>query len=161
MTSSLPDEVLEMVVIPRVTDLCATLLRQQFGDLIPVKTRIAQNHPLPSIVVRKIDTWGRAKKDQRAVAPRTEQVVIHALCDGPNAEKDAELLSEAARVALLDSINQVVPGKGHIVSVDPISLPSRSPDWATSTGPVQYASLPDGVERYEAKYEVTYRRSAA
>ena len=160
MTSSLPEAVLEMVEFGPVEDLCLALLREVFDGLVRVNTRIAHEQTFPAIIVRKIDTWGRAKKDQRAVAPRTEQVVIHTFADGLNAEEDAALLGEAVRVALVNSVNRVVDGKGHITGVDPIALPARSPDWAPSTGPVQYADLPDGVERYEAKYEVTYRRPA-
>jgi hypothetical protein len=36
--------------------------------------------------------------------------------------------------------------------------PTRQSDWATSSGPVQYADLPSGFYRYQTNYTVKMRR---
>jgi hypothetical protein len=70
------------------------------------------------------------------------------------------MLAEAVRVALRDAWldHHSVPGRGHIVRVDMTSAPRRVTDWATATGPVQYADLPTGVWRYETAYRIAIRR---
>lgn len=156
---SLPQHVLDLVRFKPLEDLVLALLREKFqvGDEpIPVQTLIRPDQTFPLVLIRKGDDWGRPETDQRFLASGT--LVVHTFAEGLDADEDAALLGEAVREVLTTSINKVKPGLGHLTMVDPISLPSRSPDWATATGPVQYADLPDGVERYEAKYELAWRR---
>lgn len=78
---------------------------------------------------------------------------------GLNGDRKGGLLSEIAhqrlRRALVDQT--VYAGLGHISSVR-INIPAHGvPEWATSTGPNQYATLSKGVYRYEANYGITVR----
>lgn len=157
MSTSLPDEVLDLVALEPLEDLVLAIFRTDL-ESVTCGTRYAKSQSFPYILVRVIDDWGRPKQDHRFVS--TRQLVVHTLCDGLNAEEDAGLLGEAARVVLTNAVNRV-SDKGWLSRVDPISLPSQSPDWAAATGPVQYADLPTGVTRYQAKYEVSYRRPPA
>lgn len=155
---ALPQEVLDLVEMHPLEDLVLSILDADIPS-IPRGTRYSLSQSFPYILVRVIDDWGRPAQDHRFVV--TRQLVVHTLCEGLNAEEDAALLGEAVRVALTRATNRVIPGKGWISKFDPISLPSQSPDWATATGPVQYADLPPGVVRYQGKYEVSYRRPPA
>lgn len=154
MSTSLPDEVLDLVELHPLEDLVLGIFATDLAS-VARGTRYAKAQAFPYILVRVVDDWGRPKQDHRFVS--TRQLVIHTLCDGLNAEEDAALLGEAARVVLTGAVNRETE-RGWLSKVDPISLPSQSPDWAAATGPVQYADLPPGVVRYQAKYEVSYRR---
>lgn len=155
MATTLPAEVLDLVQFHPIEDLLLAVFRDAFSQ-VEVITRYSKDQGFPVILLRRIDSWGRPDRDDRFV--QTHQVVVHTLCNGLNAEEDASLLAEAAKVVLTNSVNKVMPGLGHVTMVDPISLPNMAPDWATSTGPVQYADLPTGVVRYEGIYEVAFRR---
>jgi hypothetical protein len=152
--SSLPLEVLDLVEFDPLEDLVLSLLRLKFA-VVPVRTLISSDQEFPFILLRRGDEWGRWDGDPRFIS--TGVLRVNTFAEGPEADKDAALLGEAVRVALTGSLNVVTPS-GHLTKVDPISLPIRRPDWATATGPVQYADLPSGVARYEAIYELAYRR---
>jgi hypothetical protein len=140
-----------------VEDLLLQLLREALPD-VSVQTLIESKQTFPFIMLRSDGSWGNWEGDERFIDSST--IEIHAFCNGINADSDANLLSEAVRVILRDSKNKVVPGKGYLISVEMLNRPKRSPDWATSVGPVQYADLPTGVERWETTYRVTIRKSA-
>lgn len=152
---TLPDEVYDLVGFVPLEDVAQKALRLQFSE-VPVQTLISATQTFPFILVRRGDDWGRWQGDSRFVTSGLLQVQTFA--EGLNADEDAALLGEAVRVALYASVNIALPDAGHITRVDPISLPHRMADWASATGPVQYADLPNGVVRYESTYEVAYRR---
>ena len=152
---TLPNIVLSMVDFHPLEDIVLELLRARFPSTIPVQSLIADRQMFPFILVRRADDWGRWDGDS-FVSSGT--LAVHTFCEGLDADQDAALLGEAVRVALFDSINDVVPGKGHLTRIEPITFPRRMPDFATAVGPVQYADLPTGVVRYEARYDVSYRR---
>ena len=87
-------------------------------------------------------------------------VTVHTFAEDPDGDQDAAVLAEAVRVAMREFWlrHQSVPGRGHVLRVDMTSPPRRVTDWATATGPVQYADLPIGVWRYETAYRVLIRR---
>lgn len=155
--SSLPPSVLGYVEMSPIEDLLLSLLRDALPD-VSVQTLINQQQTFPFVMIRSTGSWGTWDGDERFIDVST--VEIHAFCEGINADEDANLLSEAVRVILRDSVNKVVVGKGYIISVEMQDRPKRSPDWATSVGPVQYADLPTGVERWETSYRVTIRKPA-
>lgn len=140
-----------------VEDLLLSLFREALPD-VSVQTLIAAKQQFPFLLIRSAGSWGAWEGDPRFIDSST--VEIHAFCEGINADEDANLLSEAARVILRDSKNKVVPGKGYLISVEMLDRPKRSPDWQASVGPVQYADLPNGVERWESSYRVTIRKPA-
>lgn len=157
MTSSLPDSILEMVEMTPIEDLMLSLLRAKLPD-VSVQTLVRADQNFPFVLIRSGGSWGAWTGDDRFIDASTFDV--HVFCLGVNADQDAALLSEAVRVAIRDSRNIVVPGLGYLMEYEMLDRPSRSPDWATSVGPVQYADLPTGVERWEASYDLTIRRPA-
>lgn len=70
---------------------------------------------------------------------------------GIEADRDGALLLEAVRVAFRTChVEQhVFPGVGSLARVWMEQEPVRRADWDTSAGPVQYADLPAGWQRYE------------
>jgi len=157
MASTLPASVLNLIEMSPVEDLLLELLRDGLPDTA-VQTLINGKQTFPFVMLRSTGSWGTWQGDERFIDSST--IEVHAFCKGINADADANLLSEAVRVILRDSRNKVVPDKGHLISVEMLDRPSRSPDWATSVGPVQYADLPTGVERWETTYRVTIRKPA-
>jgi len=138
-------------------DLMLALLREALPDM-SVQTLIESKQTFPFVLLRSTGSWGSWQGDERFIDSST--IEVHAFCTGINADADASLLSEAVRVVLRDSKNKSFPGKGYVISTEMLDRPKRSPDWATSVGPVQYADLPTGVERWETTHRVTIRKPA-
>lgn len=157
MASSLSPDVLNLIEMSPVEDLVLALLRDGLST-VKVQTLIETKQVFPFILMRSTGSWGSWEGDERFIDSST--IEIHAFCEGINADSDANLLSEAVRVILRDSKNKVVPGKGYLISVEMLDRPNRSPDWAASVGPVQYADLPTGIERWQTTYRVTIRKPA-
>lgn len=86
-------------------------------------------------------------------------ISVSTITSGVDADQIGEELQEAVRIALrqaqLDQI--VVPNGGTISQITNNSLPSRVSDYATSTGIVQYASLPQGWVRWESIWRIVVR----
>lgn len=157
MATTLPASILSKVEMSPVEDLLLALLRDNLPD-VQIKTRIADDQTFPAVLVRSAGSWGTWAGDERFLD--AAQVEIHTYADGPNSEEDAANLAEAVRVTLRDSKNVVVPRRGHIVVCEMTSRPQRRADWATATGPVQYADLPTGVTRYETTYHIIIKKPA-
>lgn len=157
MTSTLPAAILAKVEMSPVEDLLLGLLPVELPG-VEVSTLIESDQTFPFVLIRSAGSWGNWAGDERFLDAASVQ--LHTFADGVNSDEDAALLAEAVRVTLRDSRNKVVPGRGHIVSVEMTERPRRAPDWATSTGPVQYADLPTGVTRYETTYHVIIRKPA-
>lgn len=155
MPSSLPAEILALVEMSPVEDLMLALLRENLPG-INVNSLIADDQTFPLVVVRNTGAWGDWSGDERFLDAGS--VVVHTFCEGINGDSDAALLAEAVRVVIRDSVNVVVPNRGHITKQQMLSRPRRVTDWATATGPVQYADLPTGVWRYETTYQVEIRK---
>lgn len=156
MASSLPQNILDLVEMKPIEDLLLTVLRPALAG-IRVQSLIEDDQQFPAVIVRTNGDWGRWGGDPRLID--TGQVNIQAFCSGIDSDQDCALLSEAVRVVLRDSINVVVPNIGHLTRVEMVARPRRAPDWATATGPVQYADLPTGVQRYETLYDVSLKRA--
>lgn len=79
---------------------------------------------------------------------------VHFYTEDPDGDEKAALLGDA----VVDVMEQAFlehwsfPGYGSVNKIICRQYPSREPDWATSTGPVQYADLPTGDWRYEARF---------
>lgn len=156
--SALPDSVLQLVEMTGTEDLILALLRDALPD-IACQTLIARGQTFPFILVRRNGDYGEWDGDPRFLD--AAQIDIHVyVAEGVNTHSDAQLLSEAVRVTLRDSINKVVPGYGYLVKCDMKNSPRYSPDWAPSVGPVQYADLPEGVIRYQSLYDAVARKPA-
>lgn len=143
-----------------VEDVLLEVLREKLPG-VRVQSAIWKSQSFPFILVRRATTVGGYQGDPRFTD--WAEVAIHTFCQDPNGDEDAAILAEAVRVVLRDAANEqkVYPGLGHITKAELTSAPRRTSDWATSSGPVQYADLPTGVWRYESRYEVEIRRPAA
>lgn len=156
--AGLPDEIKAIAEFAPVEDIILPILRAGLPG-IKVQTLVEDDQTFPFILVRRSPTFGQYNGDPRFTD--FAEVVVHVFCVDPNGDQDAAILSEAARVVLRDAGTEKrgVPGLGYITSVEMVSVPRRSSDWATSSGPVQYADLPTAAWRYEARYEVEIRKS--
>lgn len=81
---------------------------------------------------------------------------VHIYAEDPDGDEKAALLGDA----VLDVANEAFlkhwrfPGLGSVNSLVCTQKPTRVTDWATSSGPVQYADLPTGDWRYEARFTI-------
>ncbi|MFE9924268.1 hypothetical protein ACFYQA_22600 [Streptomyces sp. NPDC005774] len=155
--AGLPAHIKALAELSPVEDLMLAVLRQGLPG-IQVNTLISKDQTFPLVLARRDPSWGAWTGDARFLD--AARVGVHVFCEDPDGDEDAAILSEAVRVVLRDAwLNQTVyPGLGHITRVDLASAPRRQTDWATSTGPVQYADLPTGVWRYEATYDIEIRK---
>jgi hypothetical protein len=87
----------------------------------------------------------------------TGRFAIHTFTADPDGDYKGAVLSEAVRVVLRNAyLEQVVgPDLGSVIEIEMTSEPTRSSDWSTSSGPVQYADLPTGYWRYQTTYHLT------
>ena len=154
-------------------DLLLRVLRQYFyGDphqLDPpegatdvpfIRTLLSDEPEFPLLLVRRDKRSGGQTlnvDDQRHALSAV--FTIESLCQGDEADVDSALLQEAARVALQSAVEDQVgwPDIGYINHLNIWSQPARVSDYATSSGVVQYASLPVGVLRYESIYQFIMR----
>lgn len=128
---------------------------------IPVHIALPTNPTLPFVLVRRLPGMGDWNGDSRGLAD-VARMAIHVYADGNqgvNAEYAALTLSEIIRVKLREAwqAQWSDPALGALVKLRMTSEPSRVSDWATSSGPVQYADLPAGTWRYESHYMAVVR----
>jgi hypothetical protein len=155
--AGLPPEIKALAELSPVEDLMLAVLRDGLPG-IQVKSLIAKSQTFPLVLVRRDPSFGNWSGDTRFLD--AARVAVHTFCQDPNGDEDAAILSEAVRVVIRDAWlkQKVIPGRGHITRADLSSAPRRVTDWATATGPVQYADLPTGVWRYEATYDIEIRK---
>lgn len=153
--TSLPAGIFDLVEFTPVEILALHHLRARMPAGIEVNSLIADDQTFPLVLVRRTPDWGAWQGHPRFMD--NAQLTIHAYCEGIEADTDCGYLSDAVRTILRDSVNVPVDGIGHFTEVEMTMSPRRASDWATSTGPVQYADLPTGVVRYETVYEVSLR----
>lgn len=155
--TGVPARALAMAEFPPVEDVILPVLREAFPD-IPVHSLIPQEtDAFPFILVRSEPSpgfWG----GNADFVERT-MVAIHVFTEDPNGDEEGALLSDAVRVAMRDSVRKPrPPGAESLRRVVLTQRPRRVTDWATASGPVQYADMPTGTWRYESIYRITYRR---
>ncbi|MGI5530155.1 hypothetical protein ACQEVX_23030 [Streptomyces syringium] len=123
-----------------------------------MKSLIDQHETFPLVLIRRDPSFGAWSGDTRFTD--IARVVVNAFAADPDGDQDAAILAEAVRVVLRDAWlkNDTTTGHGHITRVEMNSAPRRASDWATATGPVQFADLPTGIWRYEAIYDVRIRK---
>lgn len=155
--AGLPDEIKALAEFSPAEDLLLAVLRQGLPGIV-VQSLIEQGQSFPFVLVRRNPTgplWGG---DMRFVDEAS--MLVHCFCEDPDGDEDAAILSEAVRSVLFRAFQTqlVIPGRGHITKLEMTSAPREVSDWSTSAGPVQYADLPTGVYRYEAKYSLQIRK---
>lgn len=157
--AGLPDSIYELAEFSPVEDVLLALLRAKLPAEVKVQSVIEDNQTFPMVMARRAPTFtGFWTGDDRVLDQA--DIDIHCFAADPDGDEDAAVLAEAVRVILRDAgrTNFEAPGKGWVRSVRMTSAPRRVPDWATATGPVQYADLPTGVHRYEAKFSIAVRK---
>ncbi|MCG8926650.1 hypothetical protein [Lentzea sp. CC55] len=153
----LPASVLALVELTPIEDICLRILREGLPD-VPVVSLIADDAPGLFILVRRLPALGEWRGDPRF----TDQArfSINVFTQDPDGDEKGALVSEAVRVVMrnawLAHVNY--PNLGSVISIRMRGEPSRKPDWATSSGPVQYADLPTGMWRYESTYDLEIRK---
>lgn len=133
------------------------LLRDRLPD-ISVQSLIRRDQEFPFLLIRRIPTYGEWGGDPRFLD--SAQISAQSFVSGEDADREAgELLVHVVDILFDESkIRRVVPQKGHLLSSLVVNSPRRVTDWATATGPVQYADLPSGVSRYEMTLSITTRK---
>lgn len=134
----------------------------QVGETVHVGSLLPDDftNKLPFVLVR-LDTRtgnrGDVTKDTRFM--KAFGVSIQTFTVGLDAESDGYDLQESCRLALMWAwrTQRVYSGLGHISSFIRLDNAARVSDYATSTGVVQYASLPKGAVRHEAIYQMIMR----
>lgn len=162
----LPDSVKALVEMHPAEDLALNVLRRGLPDL-PIFTRVPGDRELLElaeasdgifVVIRRGGSYGIWDGETRFVDHAGIEVQVFVY--GDDAEERASLVHEAVRVTFRDSMlrQDYYPGLGcinwHYVEEEG----RRKTDWATSIGPVQYADLPTGWERFEARHQIKIRR---
>lgn len=157
VVAGLPDAIRAKAELSPVEDLLLAVLRDGLPG-ISVQSLIRHDQKFPFVLIRRDSSFGNWTGDTRFTD--TARISVQALCEDPDGDADAAILAEVVRVVLRDAwlSPTVYPGIGHLVRVDMASAPRRSTDWATATGPVQYADLPTGVWRYETQYDIEIRK---
>lgn len=126
------------------------------GSRIPAD----MSESIPFVMVRADRRSGdhvRSSDDERFM--RSSLLSIETFTTGVNAENDGYDIQESCRLALWNAwIKQtVVDGAGSIARINSSSEAALVSDFATSTGVVQYASLPKNAARTEAIYQLFLR----
>ena len=156
----LPAEIMDRVELHPIEDLALKVLREAFPTTrvyskIPYNQKPIEDH---FILIRRIPGWGTWEGDDRFLDFAGLGVQVFA--KDPQADLKASLISEAVRVALRDAVTSHTyhPGLGALTKVRMDEEPVRKTDWAASAGPVQYADLTAGYQRYESRFSLWIRR---
>lgn len=155
--AGVPERIRALAELSPVEDILLAVLRDGLPG-VAVNSLIAANQRFPLVLARRAPHFGEWAGDTRFLD--SADVTIHTFAADPNGDEDAAVLAEAVRVVLRDAWlgHASVPGRGHITRVQMTSAPRRVTDWATASGPVQYADLPTGVWRYETAYRIEIRK---
>ena len=156
MASSLPQAILDLATFHPVEKIVLALMRDSALNTAPVQINslIADEQTWPLILPRRGLDWGVWGGDSRFIDTGT--LTVQTFCEGLNADSDAAYLAEAVRVVLMQSLNKVTTF-GYLTECDLLTAAHRVTDWASATGPVQFADLPSGVMRYETTYGLAIR----
>lgn len=159
MTSplGLPMSVIELAEFSPVEDLVLAILRADLPD-VPSYSLIPNETPDFFVLTRRVPMLGDWGGDERFVD--AGRFIIHAFTSDPDGDEKGAILSEAVRVVMRNAGRErrSIPGKGSITELRLIAEPTRKTDWATSSGPVQFADLPTGYWRYESTYQIAARK---
>lgn len=158
--TDLPASVYALIENKPVEDIVLAILREGLPD-IPIYSLIPEATPEHFILVRRLTSLGDWEGDPRFTD--AGRFVVHAYTADPDGDYKGAVLSEAVRVVLRNAGTGTRkwsdPELGSVISISMTSEPSRQTDWATSSGPVQYADLPTGYWRYESLYSIQIRKA--
>lgn len=152
---------INMPVFGSTNRLLMAIFREFFaGQDIHIGTLYTEDMPTPAIVARaerRSGSIAHKVTDETFLKPAI--VSVNTFTSGLEAESDAEALQEMVRIAITQAQREqrVYPGVGHISLIENSTAASQASDWATSTGIVQYATLPKGVIRWESVFRLLIR----
>ena len=154
---NLPASVLDRVAFFPYEDILAAMFERALPEL-RFETYVPEVLSYPLITGARFTPQGGWSGDPRFID--SGPVRINVFCAGPDADVEAFLISEAIRVMMLEASLERwnFPGLGSIVNITMSTEPADVNDWATATGIVQFADLPEGVIRFETVYQMTIRR---
>lgn len=157
MSGPLPASVLALVELSPIEDILLTVLRAGLPDIL-VCSLIPKSPPPAFILARRMHGMSTWEGDPRFTD--SGRFFIHTFTEDPDGDQKGALLSEAVRVVLRNAwlAHTNVPGRGSIIEIKMSSEPARVTDWATASGPVQFADLPTGFWRYETTYQIKVRK---
>lgn len=155
----LPASVTDLAEMTPMEDIALRVLREAMPD-VSIQSLIEFDQTDMDrffIVVRRIPSWGIWSGDDRFID--AGGLAVHVFAQDPDADEVGAIVSEAARVALRNSARDRdwYEDIGGLLKVQLVEEPVRRTDWATSSGPVQFADLPAGYQRYEARYSLWVR----
>lgn len=155
--SDLPASVYALIENRAVEDIVLAILREGLPD-VPVFSLVPATAPTNFILVRRLAGLGDWQGDPRFTD--TGRFLINTFTADPDGDYKGAVLSEAVRVVLRNAYfaKWSSPDLGSIIEINMTSEPTRSSDWSTSSGPVQYADLPTGYWRYQTTYHLHVRR---
>lgn len=155
--SQIPENIRALADFAPAEDIVLPLLREGL-DPVRVQTLVEFDQGFPFVHTRRAQGLTSDIGDPRFVDSVLIQVNV--FTEGIDADESGAVLSDAVRAVLWRAYKEqlVVPGRGWISYFDLRQPPKRASDWATATGPVQYADLPTGVYRYESMYQLGIRR---
>lgn len=137
------------------------IMRRYFVDHpeIHIGTLFSKDMKPPIIIARRDPKNGAPGTTKDEANLRPALVTISCITEGLEAEAKGEQIMEAIHHALLMAVREqwVVQGHGSISEIRNRSPYSRKSDWQSSTGIVQYASLPKEYVRMEAVYLLMLR----
>lgn len=147
----LPASVLSRVRNRPAEDVGLAILRRGLPD-VPSYALIPIDTPAYFLLVRGVPEMG-LYNGRRGLLHEME-FAVHIYAEDPDGDEKAALLGDA----VVDVMEQAFYEHWQFTQYGSINLivctqyPSREPDWATASGPVQYADLPTGDWRYEARF---------
>jgi hypothetical protein len=158
-----PDWIAEKVKFAPVEDLALAVLKEAFPKM-NINTLIELNQAGDDysdgffVRIRRILGAGLWAGDDRFIDYGA--LAVHVFTKDPDGDLRGALVSEAIRVALFEAnlARKFYPGLGSLTDVRVDEEPSRKTDWATASGPVQFADLPAGYWRYETRYSMWVRK---
>lgn len=156
---NLPAAITDLAEMTPLEDVALRVLRDAMPG-VPVRSLIELKQAAIGrffILIRRIPAWGVWDGDERFID--RGDLAVHVFAKDPDADEVGAVVSEACRVALRNSARRRdwYPDLGGLLNVRLIEEPVRKTDWATSSGPVQFADLPAGYQRYEARYGLWVR----
>ncbi len=155
--TDLPASVYALTENKPVEDIVLAILREGLTE-IPIYSLIPEQVPEHFVLVRRLAGLGDWDGDPRFTD--TGRFVIQVFTADPEGDYKGAVLSEAVRVVLRNAwlTKWSSPALGSVIEILMTAEPNRRTDFATASGPVQYADLPTGYWRYESTYSIHVRK---
>lgn len=155
--ANVPPAVMALAEHVPAEDIALSVLRAGLTG-VQVVSQIAKGQTFPVVLVRRLPVFLDFRGDARFL--ESTDIAVHCFVEDPDGDRDAAILSEACRVLLRNAWldRWYNASLGSISHMEVLAPPRRIPDWATSSGPVQFADLPSNVWRYEGRYRLIVRK---